>query len=101
MFAKRKSRNGDHADVLRQLQLKIQRPAWAISQIAAESQALAAQSVVETIEQRGRISREQPLGHWGAIQNPAQIDPRSYILESICSVKLGERHLHVSSAFAQ
>jgi len=101
MLAKRKSCDGDHRHVRRKLQLKIQRPASAMSQVAEESQALAAQSVVEPIQQRGQISREQPLGHRRAIKNPAQVDPCRHILECICSIRLGQRHLDVSAAFAQ
>jgi len=82
MFAKRESRDGDHADVLRKLEITIERPTGAIAQVAEESQALAAQRVVETIHQRGWISREQPLGHRRAVQNPAEIDPCCYVLNA-------------------
>jgi hypothetical protein len=42
MFAKRESRDGDHADVVRKLQRTIQQMTRAITQVAEESQALAA-----------------------------------------------------------
>src|ERR1700719_829054 len=101
MFAKRESRDGDHADVVRKLERTIQRSTRAITQVAEESQDLAAKRVVETIQKRGRISREQPLGHRRAIQNPTEIDPCCYILERFCSIGLCQRHFHVSAALAQ
>src|SRR5258708_33631931 len=92
MFAKRESRDGDHADVLRKLEITIERPTGAIAQFAEESQALAAQRVVETIHQRGWISREQPLGHRRAVENPAGIDRCCYIFERTRSIRPRPRH---------
>src|SRR5260370_41932535 len=94
MFAKRESRDGDHADVLRKLEITIERPTGAIAQVAEESQALAAQRVVETIHQRGWISSEQPPGHRRALHNPTEIDPCCYMFKSPRITNLAPRQLH-------